>query len=272
MEESNVIVDELLQFVFESGRSAIKFSFSIYRLSLLNALLAIDFDTMRRDSEEYSLLEKEVISQARVAEFPLQPGLSYDTIVQDDHGGLYNSPNEALTNEAWESMTYDLGSVALDSHYAASMGLPPAQPYPWDESKSIYFLNAHHGLHCLKLMRRTFIELRDQKPLSLPLEHTFHCFNALRQDVICAADDTPRKTSFEHPGTIGVGQERTCRSWDKLERWAKERWSCWRDINDTEKIDTLLRYRYCPKESPYYERIHAIFGDFEMGPNASATT
>lgn len=199
-------------------------------------------------------------------------GLVYDTIMQDDHGGLYNSPNETLTNEAWESLTSDHGSIALTNEYAASMGLPPAQPFPWDDSKSIYFINAYHGIHCLKLMRRSLLELRDNLPQSLPLEHTLHCFNALRQDIICAADDTPRKTSFEHPGTIGVGQERTCRSWDKLEKWAKERTACWRNINDAESINTLLRYRYCPKGSPYYERIHEIFGDFEMGETASATS
>lgn len=192
--------------------------------------------------------------------------------MQDDHDGIYNSPNETLTNEAWEHLSSDLGSVALPQAYAISKGLPPAQAFPWDESKSIYFLNAYHGLHCLKLMRRSVIELRDKLPLSLPLEHTLHCFNALRQDVICAADDTPRKTSFDHPGTIGVGQERMCRSWDKLEQWAKQRWTCWKNINDSESINTLLRYRYCPKGSPYYDRIHAIFGDFEMGEGASATT
>lgn len=199
-------------------------------------------------------------------------GLTYDTVMQDDHGGLYNSPNETLTNEAWESLTSDHGSIALTKEYAASMGLPPAQSFPWDDSKSIYFINAYHGIHCLKLMRRSLFELRDNLPQSLPLEHTLHCFNALRQDIICAADDTPRKTSFEHPGTIGVGQQRICRSWDQLERWAKERTACWKNINDTESIDTLLRYRYCPKGSPYYEHIHEIFGNFEMGEKASATT
>lgn len=192
--------------------------------------------------------------------------------MQDDHGGLYNSPNETLTNEAWESLEYDLGSVALTHEFAASKGLPPAQAFPWDESKGIYFLNAYHGLHCLKVMRRSVLQLRDNVPLSAPLEHTLHCFNALRQDIICAADDTPRKTSFDHPGNIGVGQERTCRSWEKLEKWAKERWACWKDINDSESIDTLLRYRYCPEGSPYYERIHTLFGEFEMGQGASATT
>ena len=100
-----------------------------------------------------------------------------------------------------------------------------------------------------------------------------HCFDALRQEIICTADDTPRAMTWEHPGSIGVGQYRRCRDWDKLEAWTRDHWSCWRDINATNKdIDILLRYRYCPPESPYYDRIHAIFGDFEMGDKASVDT
>lgn len=76
--------------------------------------------------------------------------------------------------------------------------------------------------------------------------------------------------TFEHPGSTGVGQSRRCRDWDKMVDWARERTSCWRDINRTDHIDTLLRYRYCAKGSPYYDKIHAVFGDFEMGENASA--
>lgn len=92
-----------------------------------------------------------------------------------------------------------------------------------------------------------------------------HCMEALLQDVVCFADDTPRFTSVAHPGRPGDGQPRTCRDWKKLEAYAKQHWSCWRDIKPTENIDTLLRYRYCPADSPYYERIHGIYGDFEEG-------
>lgn len=66
-----------------------------------------------------------------------------------DHNGLYNSLNETLTDAAWEDINYDLGNTAPDNEYAKSKGLPPAQKFPWDESKSIYFLNAYHALHCL---------------------------------------------------------------------------------------------------------------------------
>ena len=57
--------------------------------------------------------------------------------------------NEALTNEAWDELGYDDGSIALDYEYAKMMGLPKAQPFPWDSTKGIYFINGYHGLHCL---------------------------------------------------------------------------------------------------------------------------
>lgn len=96
--------------------------------------------------------------------------------------------------------------------------------------------------------------------------------DAVRQDIICFADDMPRYTSAEDGGDIGAGQRRMCRSWSKLDEWSLQHTSCWRDINPFEDTDTLLRYRYCPEGSPYNDRIKAIFGKFDKGPDASAST
>jgi hypothetical protein len=118
-------------------------------------------------------------------------------------------------------------------------------------------------------LRLTLKELFEGKNTTTFHEgHSDHCLEALLQDVLCFADDTPRYTAEDHPGRPGDGQQRVCRDWKKLEAFAQEHTSCWRDINPTENIDTLLRYRYCPPGSPYAERIHKIFGDFETGPNA----
>ena len=116
------------------------------------------------------------------------------------------------------------------------------------------------------------IELRDGLPLAFVFHHSMHCLEALRQDVICFADDTPRYTTEEHPGNSGVGQSRQCRDWKKLEAYSESHPSCWRDIDPAEPIDMLLRYRCCPPGSPYEERIHDIFGNFETGDAASAET
>lgn len=65
------------------------------------------------------------------------------------YGGLYDGPNETLTNEAWDAINFDAGSIALDDAYVESLGLPIAQRFPWDDTKGLYFLNAYHGVHCL---------------------------------------------------------------------------------------------------------------------------
>jgi len=192
-------------------------------------------------------------------------GLVYDTPATVMRGTAWED-----SDDPWETLQYYVGEVSLDHEYAASMGLPRAQDFPWDPSKGIYLTNGHHALHCVKRIRKTLVEAVRGEPISFPLEHSLHCLDALRQDILCAADDTPLYSSFEHPGKVGWGQGRMCRSWDALEKWAIEHSACWRDINPEDDIDTLLRYRYCPPGSPYLERIHAIFGDFETGDNASA--
>jgi hypothetical protein len=120
-----------------------------------------------------------------------------------------------------------------------------------------------------KILRLTLKELFEGKTPTFPQGHSDHCLESLLQDVLCFADDTPRYTSEDHPGRPGDGQQRVCRDWKKLENFAMEHTACWRDINPNENIDTLLRFRYCPAGSPYLERIHKIFGDFEMGPGAN---
>jgi hypothetical protein len=80
---------------------------------------------------------------------------------------------------------------------------------------------------------------------------------------MCLADDTPRYTSEEHPGQSGTNQTRQCRDWNALEDWSLEHTSCWHDVDpNSTTIDTLVRYKFCGKESPYWEYIHAIFGDW----------
>ena len=74
---------------------------------------------------------------------------TYDTMVPDGHFGLYNSHDENATNAAWEALSYDAGAVALTQEYIDLKRLPPAQPFPWDDNKHIYFVNGYHGLHCL---------------------------------------------------------------------------------------------------------------------------
>lgn len=87
-------------------------------------------------------------SRHELTEYPTA-GLVFNTPSSFVHHGPYDSRNKTLSIETWNNLDYDLGSIALDYDYAASLGLPKAQEFPWDNSKGLYFLNAFHSLHCL---------------------------------------------------------------------------------------------------------------------------
>lgn len=113
-------------------------------------------------------------------------------------------------------------------------------------------------------------ELKANVTLTFDYEHTLHCMDSLLEDVHCFADDTPRFTSEAHPGSPGVNQPRMCRDWNRLQKYSLDHTSCWRDLepNNTH-ADSLLRYRYCPPDSPYNARIHAIWPDYDDSDDAT---
>lgn len=98
-------------------------------------------------------------------------------------------------------------------------------------------------------------------PQSRDWSHVIHCADSLRQDIICNADDTPRySTESKSPGS-GMGQVRQCRSWDKLEEWARQYNACFRYINQTSAtLDEIQRFLYCPEGSPYRKEVAKVFG------------
>ncbi|KAF2785976.1 hypothetical protein K505DRAFT_368627 [Melanomma pulvis-pyrius CBS 109.77] len=117
--------------------------------------------------------------------------LSWTKPGEFEHNGIYDNANSTVTEEAWESLRYDLGSIALSDVYTEAIGLPKAQRFPWDQSKGLYFLNGYHGVHCLKILRLTLKELFAGKtPTTFHQGHSTHCLEALLQDVLCFADDT----------------------------------------------------------------------------------
>lgn len=61
---------------------------------------------------------------------------------------------------------------------------------------------------------------------------------------------------------IRIHQQRQCRDWSKLERWALDRTACYHHMNDT-VVDTRDRYKLCPEGSPYNDKIAEIFGPNE---------
>ncbi|MCJ1239277.1 hypothetical protein MMC14_007271 [Varicellaria rhodocarpa] len=159
--------------------------------------------------------------------------------------------------EEWDSQTSDTGLVALTDDYVASMNLPQAQRFPWDATKGIYFLQGHHNLHCLKLVRKAIFEYRNDSKQTEHYLHVDHCLTVLREDILCNADDTPRYTGGHHkqPGS-GQGQTRLCRDWTTLDEWAKERSACFKTPETWfDGKPNTDRYKSCPDGSQPWKAI-----------------
>ena len=110
------------------------------------------------------------------------------------------------------------------------------------------------------------MEFWHNKPQSRRWSHVIHCVDALRQDAICNADDTPRYSTSDAVPESGVGQYRQCRSWDKLEVWAKQYNACYRYVNQTatvEELPQIERFVYCPEGSPYIKEVEKVFGHID---------
>jgi len=93
------------------------------------------------------------------------------------------------------------------------------------------------------------------RKLSRSWGHVLHCMDSLRQDVICNADDTPRVTNDDPKPDSGQGQMLQCRSFDKLNAWAREYSACFKAVNQTDEIPDILRFTYSPEGSPFNAKI-----------------
>ncbi|KAI1165518.1 hypothetical protein F5B18DRAFT_609907 [Nemania serpens] len=178
----------------------------------------------------------------------------------------YNQHDEKLRDAEWDAINIDDGMVALPHSFAKEKGLPESQPFPWDGSKGIYLLNGHHSLHCAKAIYISLREFKTGKPQSRKWGHVIHCVDHLRQEAICNADDTPRFSTESEIPVTGMNQVRTCRSWEKLEAWARQYTACYRYINATKSLSEypqVERFVWCPKGSPYIKEVEKVFGHID---------
>ncbi|KAI0398552.1 hypothetical protein F5Y17DRAFT_8323 [Xylariaceae sp. FL0594] len=193
-------------------------------------------------------------------------GLEWDQPMTLHSENPYNQRDEKLRDAAWDAINIDDGMVALPHTYAKEKGLPESQPFPWDRSKGIYLLNGHHSLHCAKAIYISLSEFKNGRPQSRKWGHVLHCVDHLRKEAICHADDTPRfSTSSDIPVT-GLDQVRQCRSWDRLEAWARQHTACYRYINATKPLSEfpqIERFVWCPEGSPYVKEVEKVFGHIE---------
>ncbi|KAB8349605.1 hypothetical protein FH972_023628 [Carpinus fangiana] len=173
----------------------------------------------------------------------------------------------------WESLDTSAGEIALDNTWAAQKGLPASTSFWWDQSqRSIYLVNGHHNLHCLRKLRRSIVLSRYNMTQMDSYPHLVHCMDHLLQNILCDADDTPLYTVPKHNSSTGHGQPRQCRSWDKLQAWAESQTSCFSYINETQGVDAILqRFRYCPDSDPGHRYDAAMRAHFNLGPDWDGT-
>ncbi|KAF7946161.1 hypothetical protein EAE96_009164 [Botrytis aclada] len=197
--------------------------------------------------------------------------LKYDTpLIYYNHTD-YMSNNDTLQDEMWDGIDTSPLVVALDDKWAIEHQLPLSVfRFPWDsEAKGIYFLKAFHGLHCLKVLRRAFIDYERGSEIGSSAGHVHHCLDALRQDMMCNADDTPMPMN-DFPNKIGHEQVRMCRNFDQLIQWTKEpeRHACyhrWSDYKGRVK-NRMEMFAFCEEESQYYGKMTQYFDKFGHKP------
>lgn len=190
-------------------------------------------------------------------------GLALDTPVLYEHNTPYWGTNQTLADELWESIDTDPMVVALSDDWAVSHGLDVSARWPWDRSKGRYFLKMFHQLHCLKYIRKNFVELERLGESQLDPHHTAHCLDLLRKDILCYGDDTPMPTNDRHTA-IGDGQTLMCRNYDQVVRWAyaPERNACHRSLNEYRTIKhSIERYAFCDKDSQYHDKMQRYFDE-----------
>lgn len=75
--------------------------------------------------------------------------------------------------------------------------------------------------------------------------------------------------AVDEDNSLGDGEVLQCRSMDQLRHWTKEgeRNACFRMVDEFKPAaHTLEKYRYCDKDSPYYERMTRYFDEHGHKP------
>ena len=104
------------------------------------------------------------------------------------------------------------------------------------------------------------MEYRLGLPQSRNHYYVIHCLDTLRRDIICNADDIPRYTTLKPIPEPGHGQLRQCRSWDKLNDWAKRYNACYRYTHEASgNYPEVQRLVWCPEVSPYRKEVDKYF-------------
>ncbi|KAL1624864.1 hypothetical protein SLS54_003588 [Diplodia seriata] len=139
----------------------------------------------------------------------------------------WSSNNDSEADQLWDNINTAHGHIAVDRDWATAHNWAPSMEIPGRPDKAMYLLEAYHQLHCLRLIRRTLLDLYHGTPPQWPIAHNRHCFDALRQHIMCNADSTPLHGAGDH--MAGDGQVHRCKSWAALRDYATANTACFHD-------------------------------------------
>ncbi|KAK0476495.1 hypothetical protein IW261DRAFT_1367875 [Armillaria novae-zelandiae] len=130
---------------------------------------------------------------------------------------------DAETDRAWGDL-YNHTLLKIPKSQAA---LLPNKTYPIYGEDGYYLagLDVFHQLHCLHVIRHALYKDHFDDPHANP-EHVSHCVDAIRQSLMCSADISVNVWQWRHELSAVVGyssQVHSCRNFDKLRDWARER-------------------------------------------------
>ncbi|KAI4599346.1 hypothetical protein KJ359_001787 [Pestalotiopsis sp. 9143b] len=230
---------------------------------LVSSLCANAFFIYREIVKPWELLD----------ELPTQfAGLRRDVLTEVNAPNDFDSVNRTIQDAAWEHVDLEPwnGFLALDEDYAMAQGLPHSQRWPWDSSKGVYIMTSSHEIHCVHALRQLVNEDHDGVPedkRTWHYPHLMHCLNVLRESIMCNADDTPlyigrlHKNIYEESPRAGTGTIKTCRSWNKLLAWSRERSACYRPVHwGEEGFKEVDRYKTCPGGAKPWEHVEKSEG------------
>ncbi|KAF7345933.1 hypothetical protein MVEN_01615600 [Mycena venus] len=158
----------------------------------------------------------------------------YDVGFSDGDPSPFQIPSSPELDKLWADL-YDFGVSRITKDEAAR--LPnKTQAIPGDPGHYVVELEVFHNLHCLDRMRMALdpdyypdyrMSISNTSSTSLKnRKHVLHCLDWIRQALMCNADtsvvvwqwDESRNTT-RVKGNIA----HTCRNFEKLQDWAKER-------------------------------------------------
>ncbi|KAH8653083.1 hypothetical protein BGZ60DRAFT_533278 [Tricladium varicosporioides] len=172
----------------------------------------------------------ELTSREKVQEYQIT---STDTRWSQFHWNtnIYSSAHEkdeTAINDAWSKIVPAHGFVAVDHEWAAQHNLPSSMSLPSNSSKGVYIIDAYHQIHCLTIIRKTFMELGAGKAPTIPTQHSKHCFDSLMQYIVCGTSGDTLLYTWGRNET-GDGQVRKCIDWKSRMYWAHENTACYAD-------------------------------------------